>query len=330
MSHQQNFFDDVEVGQVLPPLTKGPLTIKDLVKFGVATHDYSEIHFDEVAAHTRGLPAPVVHGPLKAAFLAQMLTGWAGPDGGLKRLSCQYRRMDVAGETITCLGKVTGKSAEDHQGIVECEIWTENSTGEITTRGTAVLALPRRARSREEPSVSVSSAPDPNPISLITDAMRRHLRLGEVAGVFTYEVDRKWVQQFVDAFEDANPLWSDEEYARAEGLFGGTIAPPTFFAALDPVERRDLLLDEWVETIPYKNTGGGNAFNEVEYYLPIRVGDSICVEVTYTEIYERDGRTGRLLFRIRENVLRNQRGEVVARVRNGHVRSYDLSKKKDE
>jgi acyl dehydratase len=91
------------------------------------------------------------------------------------------------------------------------------------------------------------------------------------------------------------------------------------------VERRDLLLDAWVETLPYKNTGGGNAFNEVEHFLPIRVGDTVRVEVTYTDIYEREGRTGRLLFRVRENLLKNQRGELVARVRNGHVRSYDVS-----
>jgi acyl dehydratase len=172
-------------------------------------------------------------------------------------------------------------------------------------------------------------ASDGNQVSLITDQMRKDLRLGEVAGTFTYEVDRKWVRQFAAAFDDPNPLWHDEAYARDAGRFGTVIAPPTFFAALDPVETRELLLDPWVETIPYKNTGGGNAFNEVEYFLPIRAGDTISVEVTYTDIFERDGRSGRLLFRIRENVLKNQRGELVARARSGHVRSYDLSKKRD-
>ncbi len=166
--------------------------------------------------------------------------------------------------------------------------------------------------------------------SLISEEMRRSLKLGQVSGVFTYEVDRKWIAEFVSAFQDPNPLWVDEEYAKQEGRFGALIAPPTFFAALDPVERRDLRLDEWVEAIPYKDTGGGNAFNEVEYFAPIRAGDSIRVEVTYTDIFEREGRTGRLLFRVRENVFTNQRGELVARVRNGHVRSYDLSMKRGE
>jgi acyl dehydratase len=159
--------------------------------------------------------------------------------------------------------------------------------------------------------------------------MRHDLRLGTVGGTFEYEVDRKWIDRFAAAFEDSNPLWHDEEYAGREGRFNATIAPPTFFAALDPVETKELMLDPWVETLPYKNTGGGNAFNEVEYYLPIRAGDRITVEVTYTDIYERDGRTGRLLIRVRENVLRNQDGALVARARSGHIRSYDLTQPRE-
>ena len=83
MSPEQMYFEDVEVGAPLPPLTRGPLAIKDLVKFGAATDDWSEIHFDEAVVRQRGLPAPLVHGPLKAAYLAQMLNAWMGPAGAL-------------------------------------------------------------------------------------------------------------------------------------------------------------------------------------------------------------------------------------------------------
>ena len=36
--------------------------------------------------------------------------------------------------------------------------------------------------------------------SLISEEMRRSLKLGQVSGVFTYEVDRKWIAEFVGAF----------------------------------------------------------------------------------------------------------------------------------
>jgi acyl dehydratase len=144
MIPEQRYHEDVAIGMELPPLTRGPFTIRDLVKFAAATDDYSEIHFDESVVRARGLPAPVVHGPLKSALLAQMLTGWIGPAGALKRLACQYRQMDVVGETLTCRGKVTGKTVRDGESIVECEVWTENGRGEVTTRGTAILILPTR------------------------------------------------------------------------------------------------------------------------------------------------------------------------------------------
>jgi acyl dehydratase len=209
MSGEERVFEEVEIGMTLPPLTKGPLTVKDLVKFGAATNDYSEIHYDSAAVRARGLPAPVVHGPLKAAFLAQMLTAWAGPAGVLTRLSCQYRRMDAAGETLTCRGKVTGKSSDGTRSLVECEVWTENSQGEITTKGSATVELPRRQAEPRAPA-----APAVSHVPLITEEMRRTLKLGEVSGVLTYDVDRRWVQQFAGSFGDPNPLWHDEEYAR--------------------------------------------------------------------------------------------------------------------
>lgn len=165
--------------------------------------------------------------------------------------------------------------------------------------------------------------------SIVTEEMRKTLKIGEEKGPFTYEVERSWIHRFAAAIGDPNPLWHDEEYAKKEGAFGSMIAPPTFFAAMDPVETKELQLETIGEQIPYKRSSGGNAFNEVEYFQPIRVGDVITVTTTYTDLYERDGRTGRLVFPVRENVFRNQRGEIVAKTRCGHVTGYDLSQRKE-
>ena len=165
--------------------------------------------------------------------------------------------------------------------------------------------------------------------SIITEEMRQTLKIGEETKPFVYEVERGWIRRFANAIGDPNPLWHDEEYAKKEGAFGSMIAQPTFFAAMDPVETKELRREELANEVPYKRSSGGNAFNEVEYFQPIKVGDTIYVTTTYTDIYERDGRTGRLLFRVRENVLKNQRGEIVAKTRCGHVTGYDLSQKKE-
>jgi hypothetical protein len=161
-------------------------------------------------------------------------------------------------------------------------------------------------------------------MSLITEEMKRALRLGEVIGVFTYAVTATDVERFARAISDADGPWASSSGYEGGSLPQGTEAPPTFFAALDPVERRDLQVEGFLDDIPYRMTGGGNAFNEVRYVRPIRVGDTLTVSTRFVEIYERDGRAGRLLFRVRENDYVDADGADVAWSRCGHVRAYDL------
>ena len=71
-------------------------------------------------------------------------------------------------------------------------------------------------------------------------------------------------------------------------------------------------------------TGGGNAFNEVVYERPIRIGDVITVTTRYTEVYEKKGSRGTLLFRVRVNEMRDATGALVATSRCGHVLSYRI------
>jgi acyl dehydratase len=137
------FWDDVDEGTEVPPLVKHPTT-RQLVQYAGASGDFYEIHYDKDFAQANELPGQIVHGALKNAFLAQLMTGWAGEDGTLKRVSCQYRGMDVPGDTLVCKGTVTRKYVQDGEHLVDCDIWLQNGEGERTTRGTATVRLPRR------------------------------------------------------------------------------------------------------------------------------------------------------------------------------------------
>jgi hydroxyacyl-ACP dehydratase HTD2-like protein with hotdog domain len=99
---------------------------------------------------------------------------------------------------------------------------------------------------------------------------------------------------------------------------------------MDPVETKELNIQQFLEEeMPYKRTMQANAFNEVEYFQPIQAGDVITVMACYTEVIEKEGRAGHLVFPVRENVYRNQRGELVAKSRCSHVFGYDLSQRKE-
>ena len=139
------FWEDIAEGTEIPTLVKSPTT-RQLVQYAGASGDFYEIHYDKDYAQGNGLPGPVVHGALKNAFLGQLITDWIGEEGILRKLSCQYRGMDVPGDVLVCKGTVVRKYREDGQPRVDCEIWMENGEGERTTLGSATVTLPSRDR----------------------------------------------------------------------------------------------------------------------------------------------------------------------------------------
>ena len=108
----QVYWEDVTEGMDLPQLVKDPTT-RQLVQYAGASGDYYEIHYDKDYAQGTGLDGVIIHGALKNAFLGHLMTQWMGPQGMLKRLSCQYRGMDVPGKPITAKGTVTRKYQQD-------------------------------------------------------------------------------------------------------------------------------------------------------------------------------------------------------------------------
>ena len=138
---RQLWWEDTQEGMELPPLAKHPTT-QQLVKYAGASGDYYQIHYDKDFAVANGLPGVILHGALKSGFLGQMVTDWIGEQGTLKKLSCQYRAMDVPGDTLTCKGKVTKRYTQGGEHLVDCEIWVENGKGQKTTPGWATVALP--------------------------------------------------------------------------------------------------------------------------------------------------------------------------------------------
>jgi acyl dehydratase len=52
--------------------------------------------------------------------------------------------------------------------------------------------------------------------------------------------------------------------------------------------------------------------NEVEFFKPMRPGDKIQQVTKIADIYEKQGKSGRLVFTIYEHTYTNQDGDVVA------------------
>lgn len=138
---KQPFINDMTVGFKLPVLVKRP-TPRQLVQYAGASGDFYEIHYDKDFAVAQGLQGVIIHGALKSAWIAQVVTDWMGAAGLLRSFSVRYRDMDVPGDTLTCTAKVVEK--DDAAGTIRCEIDLVNSEGKVTTTGEALVELPAR------------------------------------------------------------------------------------------------------------------------------------------------------------------------------------------
>jgi acyl dehydratase len=127
-------------GEELPEIVKHPTT-RQLVKYAGASGDFYEIHYDQEFARSTGLPGVILHGLLKAGFLAQLVTSALGSEGILRSFEVSYRGIDVPGRPYRCRGQVS----EVKDGLATLEVWTEDPDGNRTTLGKATVELPHGA-----------------------------------------------------------------------------------------------------------------------------------------------------------------------------------------
>ena len=151
--------------------------------------------------------------------------------------------------------------------------------------------------------------------SLITDEIRSWI--GREVPPWTIEVTRRDVARFAVATDDLNPLYLDEDAAQ-QSRHGGLIAPPLFYMAplTEPVPETELRADGLpfegkfpVPPTPLPRLMDGGT--EVEFLQPVRVGDVLTGRSQITDIYQKEGRSGPLIFVQRETLFTNQRGEIV-------------------
>ena len=171
---QVRYWEDVQEGEELPAIARGPLSLMDTMGFLVGcgrgwTHgivfqqamkhpghyfrnpeaggglEYTGIgHHRESTAKEVGVPGTYDYGPQRSAWMASLVTNWMGDAGFLKRVRTQMRRFNTMGDTTWARGSVTRKYVKDGHGLVDIEIRGENQRGELTTPGMATVLLPSR------------------------------------------------------------------------------------------------------------------------------------------------------------------------------------------
>ncbi|MFN8624414.1 MAG: MaoC family dehydratase N-terminal domain-containing protein [Candidatus Binatia bacterium] len=135
-----------------------------------------------------------------------------------------------------------------------------------------------------------------------------------------YPVAEHEIRRFCYAIDDLNPRYLDPAYAAATPA-KGIVAPPLFVGI--PFDRLDVPLSELrKDGVPASPEGslmppiraerqlaGGI---ELEFFTEVRPGDVLTLRTKITDIYERAGKSGPMVFIIQETTYTNQRGDKVA------------------
>jgi acyl dehydratase len=142
---KQLYYDEVAVGQDMPPLVIGPLTPTHLFRWSAAIENWHRIHYDQsFAIYHEDLPSVLGQGSWKQSILPRYLKDLCLPDGWPWKVKFQHRAMIVPGNTITVWARVSGKRDVEGLGLVDMDVGMRLD-GEIEScPGTATIVLPIR------------------------------------------------------------------------------------------------------------------------------------------------------------------------------------------
>ena len=143
MARKKLYFEDVQAGDELPLFTVENLTRTDFVKYAGSSGDFNPIHHDQTFAEASGNPTVFAMGMLNAGILSRLVADYAGLEN-LRKYRVRFATRLWPGDSVTCRGKVTKKTVENGEKIIEGEVTALNQKGEVAIQGSFRAALPSR------------------------------------------------------------------------------------------------------------------------------------------------------------------------------------------
>lgn len=174
---EPRYWEDVQVGDQIDPVTRGPLTVPDMVawlqgigsphvRFGKYWVDYKtrspkvaitdpvsgvpqaieRVHWDHFMASEIGMPAPYDYGSQRGGYATYWASLYPGDEGWVADLDFQYRGMVFVGDTYRIKGEIvdTWRGARTGTGYVQGRFTSVNQRGTDVMPGTVIFALPSR------------------------------------------------------------------------------------------------------------------------------------------------------------------------------------------
>jgi acyl dehydratase len=176
------YWDDVNTGDEIDVITKGPLGLTDEIAYiaagaapiprvaahGVALRRYRRhprwayrdptthalepvysVHYNDYAARLQGAQAAYDVGIQRTCWQLHSLTNWMGDTGFLKAATSEYRAHVYLSDVVRLGGRIEAKEVDqDGDHVVRLTTWAHNQRDQNVMPGTATIKLPHRT---EEP-----------------------------------------------------------------------------------------------------------------------------------------------------------------------------------
>lgn len=339
---------DVEVGEHLPSIEKGPWTTAHIIRWHIAQENLERLHYDQrFATELLGLPGVVTNGNWRKYCIAQLCKDWVGYAGWVWKVSMRYTRMQFAGDVLTVWGRVVKKYEAGGLGFVELEGGMRDQDGVETTPSYAVVVVPlRRSQAVPYPFAPPSGFSAPSPFAkgrtpddpkYVTDHVYRRVASALPSDEIECwdDVSRSDLRRLVLGIPDDDPLYWDEEFARTT-RFAGLVAPPLYpvDAFKVPPNLPDQLTERMKGDPNYTGSVGDprlrhahveasqvhpaltvllNGGQEYEIFRLLHLGEKCTAQTSFVDLYEKQGSSGRFVVSVFKTEYRTLTGEPLLR-----------------
>ena len=160
------YWDSIEKGEQVAPITKPAVTRVQIAKFAGASQDWSPLHLDDDFAKGAGYGGVFAHGAIALSFATEAVSRWL-ENGRVLAVTGKFRKLVWPGDMLRMTGMVADRYEANGEARIDVDVWAENQNHDSVMQGTVTCVLWRNDKDEKK-----SKSPWP-PVSAQTIKERR-------------------------------------------------------------------------------------------------------------------------------------------------------------
>lgn len=132
--------DPIQEGLEIPPLAVH-FSAERNGRYCRLVNEINPLHYDAEYARALGYRDIVIAGVFTASYFPELLDRWLGRTVRIEKMVLKFRMPAYLDDTVTYRGRVTRATNEGAFRRIECDLWSENASGERLAQATVTARL---------------------------------------------------------------------------------------------------------------------------------------------------------------------------------------------